>query len=338
MSAPAFWSEPAGPAALALSPLGYAYGAITAWRMRRPGARASVPVVCVGNFTVGGAGKTPAVAALAKLLRGMGERPAVLSRGYGGAERGPHLVDPARDDAARVGDEPMLLAAELPVVVGRDRLAAARLAVERAEAGVLLLDDGLQNPRLRKDLTLAVVDGESGAGNGLPFPAGPLRAPVAWQLPAVDALVLVGGGERGEVIAEGARKAGKPILAARLAPAPTIRALAGARVLAFCGIGRPEKFRRTLDEAGVTVERFRAFPDHHAYSAREADRLMGEAAAAGLALVTTRKDHVRLLADPATAGRLAGLVNVVDVELMFDDLGAVQTLLGAALQRRRVSR
>jgi tetraacyldisaccharide 4'-kinase len=338
MRAPAFWSAPASPAALALAPLGYAYGAVTALRMRRPGARAPVPVVCVGNFTLGGAGKTPAVAALAELLRAMGERPAVLSRGYGGTERGPHLVEPARDNAAKVGDEPMLLAAERAVVVGRGRVAAARLAVERTGASVLLLDDGLQNPGLAKDLRLPVVDGESGAGNGLPFPSGPLRAPVAWQLGSVDAVVLVGDGAKGAAVAQRAAAAGKPVLAARLRPTAGVAALAGQRVLAFCGIGRPEKFRRTLDEAGVVVERFRAFPDHHAYSAREAEALVAEAAAAGLAVVTTRKDQVRLLADPATAGRLARLVNVVDIELVFEDEAGVRAMLAAALQRRRVSR
>jgi tetraacyldisaccharide 4'-kinase len=338
MTPPGFWHAPPGAAALALSPLGYAYGAATALRMRRGGERAAVPVVCVGNFTLGGAGKTPTVIALARRLRDMGERPAVLSRGYGGTERGPHLVDPARDDAGKVGDEPMLLAAERPVVVGRDRVAAARLAVERTGASVLLLDDGLQNPGLAKDLRLAVVDGEGGVGNGLAFPAGPLRAPVEWQLGAVDAILLVGGGARGAAVAERASAAGKPVLGARLRPTAGIAALAGQRVLAFCGIGRPEKFRRTLDEAGVAAERFRAFPDHHAYSAREADRLIGEAAANALTLVTTRKDQVRLLADPATAGRLAGLVNVVDVELVFDDPAEMRALLAAALQRRRVSR
>jgi tetraacyldisaccharide 4'-kinase len=330
VKAPAFFDRPIGPTALALAPIGALYGLVTAARMRLVKApRAPAPVICVGNFTLGGAGKTPAVIAILERLTARGERPFALSRGYGGTVAGPHRVDIGRDTARTVGDEPMLIAAHAGVIVGADRAASAELAV-RAGASVLVMDDGLQNPGLAKDLSIAVVDAASGVGNGLPFPAGPLRAPVGLQLGAVDAVVLVGTGVKGERVAARAEAAGRPVLRARLAPTEGAQALAGQRVFAFCGIGRPDKFRRTLEELGVTVAGFRAFPDHHPYDGGDANALMQAALAAGLPLVTTRKDHVRLLADPGTRGLLAGLVNVVDVELRFEDEDALKGLLDRA--------
>ncbi len=338
MKAPSFWSQPIGAPALVLAPLGVIYGLVTAARMRlMPGKRVDVPVLCVGNFTLGGSGKTPTVIALIDLLRSRGERPFVLSRGHGGTVAGPHLVDLKRDTAAQVGDEAMLLAVHAPVVVGADRAAGAEHA-RRFGASVLLMDDGLQNPSLTKDLRMAVIDGTAGFGNGLVFPAGPLRAQISLQRGAVDAVLVVGAGGAGTRIADQMRLRRLPVITARLVPSTASRALAGMKALAFCGIGAPRKFRHTLEEIGVIVKDFVTFPDHHVYTRTEAEHLVRRAAASGLAMLTTRKDHVRLLASADTHGLLAGTVNVVDVQLVFDEPSILDELIGRTLQRFRNSR
>ena len=193
MREPAFWHRPRSLKSHLLQPLAVLYGAVAARRMMRNGVDAGLPVVCVGNFHVGGAGKTPTVLALTKLLRELGERPVVLSRGYGGRLRGPVMVDRARHLAGDVGDEPLMMAREVPVVVARDRLDGVALA-RSSGATVILMDDGFQNPGIRKDVSLIVIDSERGLGNGKVFPAGPLRAPLKPQLSRTDALVVIGDG------------------------------------------------------------------------------------------------------------------------------------------------
>ncbi len=296
MRAPAFWTRPPGLVAWSLSPLGALYGAATARRMGRPGAAAGAPVLCVGNFVVGGAGKTPTALALARALRAAGERPAFLSRGYGGQARSEsRRVDPA-DSARSVGDEPLLLARVAPTYVGADRVASARLAVDDG-ASVLVMDDGLQNPALRKTLTVAVVDADAPFGNGLCLPAGPLRAPLDAQMPYVDALVAIGG-EPEAASGIAARIGGKPLFTARLqADAIAAATLIGRPILAFAGIARPEKFFATLSDLGAQVAERVAFPDHWPFSPREIDRLLMRAERRGLIAVCTEKDFVRLPAD-----------------------------------------
>jgi tetraacyldisaccharide 4'-kinase len=200
LKAPDFWWREPGLAAQALAPLSRLYGAIAAHRMARPGVRAAVPVICVGNVTVGGAGKTPTALALAAMLAEMGRRPFVLMRGYGGRLPGPVRVEPERHGPADVGDEALLLARAAPTIVSRDRPTGAALAVAQG-ADVILMDDGLQNPSLAKDLTLAVFDGAVGVGNGLCLPAGPLRAPLAAQWPRIDAAIVIGNGAPGDAVA-----------------------------------------------------------------------------------------------------------------------------------------
>ncbi|WP_237477743.1 tetraacyldisaccharide 4'-kinase [Lichenibacterium dinghuense] len=322
MRAPGFWwrARP-GLAARALAPVGAILGAVAARRMARAGERAGVPVVCVGNFTAGGAGKTPVAAEILRQLVAAGHEPAVLSRGYGGAgAAAPVRVDPARHGAGAVGDEPLLLARVAPCYVGADRPAAARAALA-AGATVLVMDDGLQNPSLAKDLRIAVVDGAVGTGNGLCLPAGPLRAPMARQWGTVDLVVVVGAGEPGRAVAAEAGLRRLPVLRAAVEPdARALGALAGRRLFAFAGIGRPEKFFDTLAEAGLEVAGTRAFPDHHAFTAAERDALLAAAAAAGAALVTTEKDRVRLPADfPAAA---------LPIRLAFDDPETLADMLG----------
>ncbi len=296
-----WWHDSPGPAARLLAPLGRLYGGRVARRMARPGAPGPVPVVCIGNFTLGGAGKTPTALAVAATLRAMGRRPAFLSRGYGGRLPGPVAVDPARHGPDAVGDEPLLLARAGPAVVARDRVAGASLCAALG-ADAIVMDDGLQNPALRKDVVLAVVDAATGSGNGLSFPAGPLRAPLPAQWPHVSALVVIGAGEPGERVAREAAGRGLPVLHAALVPDPAAAAaLRGRPVLAFAGIGRPEKFFATLAETGADIRRQRAFPDHHRFTAAEVAGLVGEARREGLALVTTEKDRMRLPADLAVA-------------------------------------
>lgn len=329
MRAPAFWWRASSPLSILLRPASLAYGFVAGRRMRRGGAHAEVPVVCIGNFTAGGAGKTPTAIAVAGLMRAMGEAPVFLSRGYGGTRRGPiRVTDP--DTAAEVGDEPLLLAAFAPTIVSRDRPAGAALAA-RQGATVIVMDDGLQNPSLAKDLSLAVVDGAAGIGNGLPLPAGPLRAPMRVQWRKVDAVLVIGPGPAGERVMADARARGVPAYRGRLVPDPAAATrLKGQRVLAFAGIGRPDKFFETLAECGATVEVARAFPDHHAFTAAEIAGLHEEAKARGLHLVTTEKDAARLAGSPMRSGVLT-----LPVHLHLDDPGALRTLLSSALAAAR---
>jgi tetraacyldisaccharide 4'-kinase len=324
MRPPAFWSGPSDslPARL-LWPLGAAAAAITARRVARPGFRAPVPVICCGNVTLGGAGKTILVLDLVQRLH-KGRCVHVLLRGYGGSARGPRRVRPG-DSSALVGDEALLLAAVAPTWTGADRAASARAAIG-AGAEMLVLDDGLQNPTLMKDLSLLVVDGGSGFGNGRVFPAGPLRESVADGAARCRAAVLIGPDRAGAV----AVLQGLPVLRARLVPGPEMTALADQPVFAFAGIGRPGKFFATLAEAGARLADAVAFPDHHAYRAAEIRRLLDRAAQLGAVPVTTAKDAVRLPPE------LRGCIEVARVSLAWDDPAALDRLLSAVGERWRL--
>jgi tetraacyldisaccharide 4'-kinase len=301
MHEPSFWWREAGFASSMLAPVAVAYGAIAALRLRAPGRCAGVPVVCAGNLTVGGGGKTPTALAVARMLAHAGERPIFLSRGYGGRLAGPVRIDPARHRALEVGDEPLLLARVAPTIVARDRVEGARMAVANG-ASVIVMDDGFQNPSLTKDLSLLVVDARRGIGNGRIIPAGPLRAPLSSQLARAHALVVVGTSPGAAGVIADARACGMPVIHARLRPDAGLSAsLAGGRVLAFAGIADPQKFFATLAEAGIAVGSTRSFPDHHLYTPGEARMLCDEADRKGLALVTTEKDLVRLNGDDQMA-------------------------------------
>lgn len=318
MREPAFWYRPPSRLSRLLSPFGALYGAIAARRMRRAGAVAGIPVVCVGNYHLGGAGKTPTALALVNILREMGEQPFVVSRGYGGTVEGPVRVDPARHAAAEVGDEPLMMAAHLPVIVARDRAAGAALA--RAQgASVVVLDDGFQNPALAKDVALIVIDAARGVGNACVFPAGPLRAPLPPQIARTDALVVIGEGHGADHVAVAVAARGAPVWRAHLVPDEAALArLRGRRVLAFAGIGDPQRFVATLRAGGVDVAATRAFPDHHRFSHDEIARLVAEARAGGLLAVTTEKDMARLSSDPRLATD-AGSIATLPVKLIFGD-------------------
>jgi tetraacyldisaccharide 4'-kinase len=292
-----------------------------------------VPVVCIGNFTVGGAGKTPAALAVAGLLAGDGQAPFFLTRGYGGRLAGPVRVDPAAHTAGDVGDEPLLLARAFPTVVASDRPAGAGLAA-RNGASIIVMDDGLQNPSLAKDLALVVVDGATGLGNGFCLPAGPLRASLAAQWPLADALIIVGVGQPGDVLAQQADQRGVPVFKGHLEPDPAaVTRLRGRRVLAFAGIGRPEKFFATLQACGAILARTRSYPDHHPFGAGEIRSILDEAQADGLHVVTTEKDLVRLgflTGDESATARIEAL----PVRLAFEDVEALRGLLRERLPRR----
>ena len=321
MRTPAFWQRPSLRARL-LAPLGRLYGATTARAMAERGLDVGVPVVTIGNFVAGGAGKTPAALALAALLVALGRTPAFLSRGYGGRTAGPVQVDLDRHDADAVGDEPLLLARRAPTVVSRDRPAGAGLC-RALGADTIVMDDGLQNPSLAKDLSLAVIDGPAGLGNGLPVPAGPLRAPLDRQWRHVAGLILVGDGAPGEAVARAAENRSLPVHRARLVRETDD--LAGRRCLAFAGIGRPDKFFATLAEAGAVIAATRPFPDHHRYRVSELAALAAEAQRLGADLVTTEKDAARLPPDFAAG------VRVLRVRLAFDDAEALRRQVRGAL-------
>jgi len=287
--APAFWSETGLlPDLLAPTAALYSLGAALRQAAVRP-QRAAVPVVCVGNAVAGGAGKTPVALSIAALLQRLGHKPGFLTRGYGGRLKGPVAVDPTQHRARDVGDEPMLLARAAPTVVAADRPAGAALAA-RLGADVIVMDDGLQNPSLEKDLSILVIDGGFGFGNRRVMPAGPLREPLHRSLDRADAAVILGPDK------SGVRQAllGKmPVLEARLVPIAD-EALSRRRVFAFAGIGRPQKFFESLRAMQCDLVAARSFPDHHRYSPDEIMHIVEAADRAGAVPITTDKDFVRL--------------------------------------------
>jgi tetraacyldisaccharide 4'-kinase len=334
MREPAFWYRPSSWTSRLLMPLGVLYGLVAGQRLQREGFDAGIPVLCIGNYHVGGAGKTPTVLALVQVLRDLGETPVVLSRGYGGRLHGPIQVDPARHVADDVGDEPLMMAGSVAVVVARDRIAGVALARSR-RASVILMDDGFQNPAIAKDASLIVIDGDRGLGNACVFPAGPLRAPLKPQLDRTDALIVIGDGTAARAVAGAIAARGRPVLSARLKPDDaSVASLGGKRVLAFAGIGDPARFFRTLGASGIEVVAKRAFADHHPYSKSEILSLVAEARRDALTLVTTEKDLARLRGGeglPSWAGELVPFA----VTLAFDDAAQLRKFVSGCLFRAR---
>jgi len=330
MREPAFWWRKPGLRSALLTPLAAGYGAVAVGRMGKTGARVGVPVLCAGNFTLGGAGKTPTAIAISRMLTDAGERAFCLSRGYGGNLAGPRLVDARTDTAEQVGDEALLLARAAPTIVARDRVAGAQLARAKG-ASVIVMDDGLQNGAIAKDFTLAVVDGRRGIGNGRVFPAGPLRAPLAAQLARTDALLVVGDASGAADVSALARPRGLPVLHGKLVPDPAaVTALKPRKVLAFAGIGDPEKFFATVAAAGIAIAAKRSFPDHHRYTAEEAAELVMDCEHESLTLLTTEKDHVRMSDDPALSA-LSARAQVLPVTLVVEESEELRKLALDAL-------
>lgn len=330
MKAPAFWAGGLDPRSREAAPLTRALLAplsgLYLWGLRRKLAkteavRAPVPVICIGNLTAGGAGKTPVAEAVRERIMMMGIRAATLSRGHGGREKGPLKVDAGAHDFRAVGDEPLLLAASGEAWIGRDRPEAARAMAEDG-AGAIVMDDGHQNPSLAKDLTLIVIDAGDPFGNGHILPRGPLREPVAEGLARADAVVLMG---EGEVPAEVA-VSGKPVLRARLEPS---RSAPLVPLVAFAGIGRPQKFFDTLKVAGADVRDEVPFADHHPYTDGDMHMLHEIARRDGAMLITTSKDHVRL---PQRDRRR---VQVFPVRARFSDIAALDALIAPLFKSAR---
>lgn len=330
MRAPEFWRAD-GAAARLLSPLGAIYGRLAQARLARSAPRAAAPTIIIGGLTAGGDGKTPLVLALTERLLALGERPVLLTRGYGRTQgHGAPLIVDARHTAEDVGDEALLLSRATTTIVGADRLAGAALALELG-ASVIMLDDGFHSRQLVADLVLLAVDSDFGAGNRRCLPAGPLRAPLDAQLSATDALVVVGDGAPGVTLA---RESGKTVFSAEITPdRQAAFALSGARVVAFAGIARPGKFFRTLRETGAEIVASRRFDDHHRFTGRDYATLMALRSKLDATLVTTEKDFVRL-----GSAASDGEVTPLPVRLVFDDPAAIDAMLSASLVRARISR
>jgi len=330
-----------------LAPIARIWGWSAARRLARmKPERAALPVVCVGNFTAGGTGKTPLSILIARLLIASGERPVFLTRGYGGRVRGPHRVDPALDTAADVGDEPLLLARHAPVIVARDRPAGARLAASDCGLSpptVIIMDDGLQNPALAKDLVIAVVDGVRGLGNGAVIPAGPLRAALPVQFSLADVIVVNASpgadAERVLAVATHLRDSFQgPVIEARVEPDLSDLDLQGSRVLALAGIANPARFYVLLEQLGAEIAARAEFADHHSFTDADASAILADAKRFDARVITTEKDLVRLAGAAGARARLREAAIVLPIHLKLDqrdELRLASLVKGALIQRRK---
>lgn len=328
VSMPGFWRRnPAGLdrlSCLLLSPVGFLYALIVYCRFAiARAAGVGSRIICVGNVVVGGTGKTPVCLALGRHAAGKGLNVQYLTRGYGGSETGPILVDASTHNAAAVGDEALLLAEVAPTWVAKDRAAGARQAAAHG-AELIIMDDGLQNPTIEKSYTLLVVDGTFGFGNGLPMPAGPLREFRSCAYARSDRCLMVGQDESGLSDDVGARL---PLNRVEMRPVEDLSRFAEKRLVAFAGIGRPEKFFAMLGAAGLELSNTVGFSDHHMYTDKELAALREMAEQNQAVLVTTTKDYVRL------PGAFRKNVETVSVELCFTDHGNWEAVLNEALSR-----
>ncbi len=321
-----------------LRPLGRLYGWVAERRYyRRQPYRSRLPVICVGNFTAGGTGKTPLSIAIARMLIDRGERPVFLTRGYGGRTRGPAWVEDGPGAARAYGDEPLLLAAVAPTLVARDRRAGViAIEADRRPHTVVVMDDGLQNPAIAKDLAIALVDGKRGIGNGEVIPAGPLRGPFDFQIGLADAIVVrdpPADGGPDSVYAVLRNGFLGPVMIAHVAARGDTAWVAQRPLLAFAGIANPHRFYRLLEKLGGKLADTVSFPDHHPFTPADAAKLLGAARAAGSQLVTTEKDFARLKGDAALT-ELAEAARTLAIEMRIadSDAGRIASLVDAAVK------
>lgn len=321
LTAPEFWWQKTPTlSARLLSPAGAVYGWLTARRMSRaPKGKADIPVLCVGNLVMGGAGKTPTTLALVNHLMNLGHKPGVLLRGYGGTEKGQLLIKNGHN-AGQVGDEALLYANVAPTVVSADRVAGAML-LGKAGADVILMDDGFQNPSLHKDLSLIVVDTQTAWGNGLSCPAGPLRAPVNSQLHKASAIIALGHGVRMGDVDDAANRHDLPIYRGKIVPVQLTGEFVGRRFIAYSGIGRPEKFFESLTDANLEAVEHFSFPDHHAFTEQDAEKILSRCRSLDAMPITTEKDFVRLLAAPehTFAAELRQVTKVLKIQIEWEN-------------------
>lgn len=332
--APPFWWKKGDWRAWLLAPASWIYGAV-AGRAMRKAKRVAMPVavLCVGNFTIGGAGKTPTVIALARAAKAKGLKPGVLSRGYGGSMDRTVVVEPDHHRAKDVGDEPLLIAREALTVISRKRIQGARLLVDSG-VDLIIMDDGFQSARLQFDYALMVVDTRRGIGNGFMVPAGPVRAPTALQLTYSTALLKVGRGDAADPFIRLAARSGKPVYEAEIRPVGTPD-IDGHQVLAFAGIADPEKFFRTVEALGGVIAVKRPFGDHQHLSDDEISDILDTSAAEGLDIVTTAKDVVRLIGHHGRAEELLEKARVIDVDMVFDSPGTPGLIIDQAMMAAR---
>ncbi len=331
---PPFWWMKADWRAYALAPFAFLYGEVAGRRMQKaPRVAMPVPVICAGNFTAGGAGKTPTALALAEAAKARGQVPGFLSRGYGGSLDVTTVVDAENHRAEAVGDEPLLLARRALTVIARNRVEGARKLIEKG-ATLIIMDDGFQSARLAIDYALVVLDSHRAIGNGFGIPAGPVRAPMPVQMRHATAILKVGDGDNADALIRQAARAGIAILEATLQPRPAPE-LQGRRVLAFAGIADPGKFYRTVESLGAEIAVRRAFPDHGHLEEDEMRDLLETADREGLQLVTTAKDWVRLRGHSGTAATLAAAVRVIEVDMRFDDPRAPAHIIDRAVEAAR---
>lgn len=306
---PKFWRQDSL-ISKALLPASWGYEYISLWYSRRVKTqKVSVPVICVGNLVMGGAGKTPTVLALVDILKREGHIPHILSRGYGAVVKDSVRVDPSKHNYLQVGDEALLLAEKATTWAGEDRVLSAKLAISHG-ASVIIMDDGLQNYSLHKDLSLLVVDTLQGFGNGKVFPAGPLRESPHRGIRKANMVIAIGNGALP-----------KGIPCATRAQIKAVSEINPRKVIAFAGLGYPEKFNYTLKDYGFDVKRFIPFPDHHPYTIPEMERLVKIAARRKIDLITTAKDFLRV------PEKFKRKVSVLDINLEFHEPEKLHNLI-----------
>ncbi len=335
--APPFWWQKPGLAAFLLSPLSWIYSWIAGRRMTMKSRYVSaVPVLCVGNFVAGGAGKTPTAIAIADGARKQGHKPGFLSRGYGGRIDKATIVDLTKHNSHDVGDEPPLLASRYPTVVSPDRVKGAQL-LEQKGVDFIVMDDGFQNPSLHKDYSLVVVDSARGVGNGFAMPAGPLRVRLDAQLASADAVLLVGQQSAADGVIRATAKRAKPVYQAFVKVVNT-RKWKGKKVLAFAGIADPEKFFSSLRKAGADIVEARSFGDHHPFTNEEADDILFFAKRNQLEIVTTSKDAARLNGLGRVQSELSDKASILEIDLKFENERILAAIIEGTVERAKMHR
>lgn len=329
--APPFWWKKNSWQGYALSPISYLYGRVAAKRMdMSASAEVNVPVICVGNFIVGGAGKTPTVHMIAKYARQKGFEVGILSRGHGGAITSPTVVV-EKHKARDVGDEALLHAEISTTVIASNRAAGAALLIEKG-CTLIIMDDGFQNPSLHKDFCLVLVDAKRGLGNGFTMPGGPMRVPFKHQLIYTDAVLVTGSGDAAEYAIRRAARAGKPIFHSET-KAIGLTKFKGQKALAYAGIADPSKFFDTLESIGVEVVDKQPFGDHHVFLEEECADLIDRARTQDLQLFTTQKDAARLNGTGEAQDKLLELSKVLEINLQPEDPAMLKRIFEITMKR-----